>query len=230
MLAQAQRVDAWKRAASFELVEMLSFNSLSYWPVRDGVLLRIANPDAADNLFDVSVVSHAPGPPTRSWRVTLPVSESGILCIDPGQDLIIVRVSQSSIKEDLLYFSCSPLSLRSGLPHPRAKQRVIRLRVSERVQTKPHYTRLQVHGQTLAISMASGFQFFTEIAVFDWTSGEQIAVSAPVSQDRRSALTKTPEFLLFVLRAPRMGRPRRPHLTHLLPACELLSHGPNANN
>ncbi|GJE91483.1 F-box protein [Phanerochaete sordida] len=182
LLAEAQRI--WKRAASYKLIESHSFSQLSYWPVRHGVLLRMAtigrdggahSPD--DTTLDVTIVDDAPGPPTRGWRVTLPVSESGILHIDPAQDLVVVRAPRQdmSLQEALLYFSCVPLSLRTGQAHPRAAARSLRFRLSERVQSRPHYTRVQVHGPTLAISMASGIQFFTEIVVFDWTTGEQIA-------------------------------------------------------
>ena len=180
LLSNVQRT--WTHPARFELVETLSFTNLSYWPVREGVLLRNANPEDDDKTFNVSVISHKPsGPPTISWSVKLPVTESGILCIDPMQDLIVVRSSVSGLgpdrSEQSNWFCCTPLSLRTGAPHPRAKQHSIQFKVSRRVQSKPHYTRVQVFDGTLAVSMASGFQFFTEIAMFDWTSGEQIAVS-----------------------------------------------------
>jgi hypothetical protein len=193
LLSDMQRT--WTCPGSFALVEVFSFTNLSYWPVRDGVLLRNADPEGDDKTFDVSVTSHkSSGPPTISWDVKLPVTESGILCIDPAQDLIVVRSSipnpGSRMLEQLSWFCCTPLSLRTGAPHPRAKQHLLRFKISNRVQNKPHYTRVQVFDGTLAVSMASGFQFFTEIAIFDWTTGEQIAVS-------RIHVTKTHLFVLI---------------------------------
>lgn len=182
MLADAQRL--WKRAAAFKLVQTRAFSQLSYWPVRYGVLLRAAprsDDDAAthgeETRLDIDVVGQGPGAPTQGWRVTLPVGESGILHIDPAEDLVVVRTPRDAmpLREALAFFSCAPLSLRTGRTHPRAREPRLRFRLSDRVQSRPHYTRVQVHGATLAVSMASGIAFFTEIVVFDWTSGDQIA-------------------------------------------------------
>ncbi|EKM53478.1 uncharacterized protein PHACADRAFT_79970, partial [Phanerochaete carnosa HHB-10118-sp] len=192
MLADAQRV--WKGAAAFELVQTLSFKHLSYWPVRHGILLRIADVERdsdyydtnrEDTVLDVSIITSTPGPPTLSWRVTLPVTESAILCVDPTQDLAVIRAprSETNSRDAPLYFSCVPLSLRTGLTHLQAKQRMIRFRLSERVQTRPHYTRVQVYGPTLAVSIASGIHHFTEIVVFDWTSSEQLASFSSSTSD-----------------------------------------------
>ena len=109
----------------------------------------------------------------------MPVTESGILCIDTMQDLIVVRSSAPGVplNQQSGSFCCTPLSLSTGKHHPRARQQFMRFNVSERVKNKPHYTRLQVCNETLAVSTASGFQLFTEITIFDWTTGDQIAVS-----------------------------------------------------
>lgn len=177
MLADAQSI--WKRPGRFALVQSLSISNLSYLAVREGAFLRCADREVDERLFDVSVISHKPGgPQTESWQVKLPVTEKGMLCIDPLQDLIITRTTAANvgIRDQVAWFSCSILSLRTGAQHPRAQQPSIHMLVSERVQNKPHYTRVQVFGQTLLVSMASGFQFFTEIAAFDWLTGEQMAV------------------------------------------------------
>ena len=49
--------------------------------------------------------------------------------------------------------------------------------MSKRVTQNPHYTRVQVLDGLLAVNMASGFQLFTETALFDWMSGERKGVS-----------------------------------------------------
>ena len=179
MLKDAQRL--WNRPSKFELVESLDLAYLSYWPVREGILLCAVESEDPQpgHLFDVRVLTHTPGPPTESWQVKLPVAESGILSIDPSLDLAVTRAALGGAegKNPRAWFSCCLVSLRTGQKHPLAREETLHLKVSERVQSRPHYTRVQTFGSTLCVSMASGIQLFTEMALVNWHTGEQLAVS-----------------------------------------------------
>ncbi|KIP11262.1 hypothetical protein PHLGIDRAFT_33436 [Phlebiopsis gigantea 11061_1 CR5-6] len=185
MLKGARRL--WNRPCKFELVESLDLTLLSYWPVREGILLCAVESENGGHLFDVRVLTHTPGPPTESWQVNLPVAESGILFIDPCQELVVTRAAlgEAEGKNSRAWFSCSLVSLRTGQKHPLAKEGILHLKVSERVQSKPHYTRVQTFGSTLCVSMASGIQLFTEMTTFNWHTGEQLATfSSPIGEHR----------------------------------------------
>lgn len=176
MLENAQRV--WKRPGRFTPIESLSCTNLSYWLVREGILLRSRDWIERNKGFEVSIISHKPlGPPTVSWQLNLSVTEGGIFWIDTTQDLLVVRSLRTFHEQtDVTRFSCSPLCLFTGTPHPLARRHEIDLKVSDRVRNKPHHTRIQVFGTTLAINQASSVLLFSEVSLYNWQTGEQLAV------------------------------------------------------
>ncbi|KAI0090498.1 hypothetical protein BDY19DRAFT_712313 [Irpex rosettiformis] len=206
ILSAAQNI--WRIADSMALLETLHVSNLEYWPIRDSVLLRkvsaLESPDPDSVTFDVSQISSCVGAMGATdvlshWKVRLQKETGSIACIDPAQDLLIVRcngaphpINQpsspfSSSSEatsptgDLdadpgRYYCLSIHSLRTGEPHPRAKHPHIQFKMSQRVVKNPHYTRVQVLDNILAVNMASGFQLFTETTFFDWITGEMKSV------------------------------------------------------
>lgn len=169
------------------LLETLLLSNLEYWPIRDSILLRRNITDDAvtldisqisSRLDDTDVLSH--------WQVHLQKTTGSIACIDAAQDLLIVRYhGPSTDRHSRSYggqhYCLSIHSLRTGEPHPRAKQHRIEFEMSKRVTQNPHYTRVQVLDTILAVNMASGFQLFTETALFDWTSGQKKGVSVSIA-------------------------------------------------
>ena len=172
------------------LLQTLHLSNLEYWPIRDSVLLRRTITDDAVTL-DISRMSSSLDDDADSvlshWQVCLQKTTGSIACIDAAQDLLIVRYhgpSPTPHSEFPNYqgqhYCLSIHSLRTGAPHPRAKHHRIEFEMSKRVTQNPHYTRVQVLDGLLAVNMASGFQLFTETALFDWMSGERKGVSLSI--------------------------------------------------
>ncbi|KAI0090512.1 hypothetical protein BDY19DRAFT_713346 [Irpex rosettiformis] len=205
ILSAAQNI--WRNADSMALLETLHVSNLEYWPIRDSVLLRkvsAQSPEPDSVTFDVSQISSCVGATSATdvlshWKVRLQKEAGSIACIDPAQDLLIVRcngaphpINQPSTTTTTSSESTSPTgdldadpgryyclsihSLRTGDAHPRAKHPHIQFKMSQRVVKNPHYTRVQVLDNILAVNMASGFQLFTETTFFDWKTGDMKSI------------------------------------------------------
>ncbi|KAI0692823.1 hypothetical protein BC835DRAFT_1103844 [Cytidiella melzeri] len=170
------------------LLETLHVSNLEYWPIRDSVLLRkVVNSTHPDVVYDLSQISSALNPSSSTtvlshWQIRLQKETGSVACVDVSQDLLVVRhhgpvvAAASGSDTTVQWYSLAIHSLRTGQPHPRAKHSHVQFKMSQRVAKNPHYTRVQVLDNILAVNMASGFQLFTETTFFDWTTGEQKAV------------------------------------------------------
>jgi hypothetical protein len=190
LLSAARRI--WAGSAPATLLETLHVSNLEYWLMQDSVLLRkkLHSQDPAftrkDNavVFDISRISSrlVSTESLSHWQIQMPPGTGGILCIDTPQDLLIVRSHEPTnpFYHTHDWYSFSVHSLKTGAPHPRARHSHLRFQMSRRVVKNPHYTRVQVFDNILAVNMASGFQLFTETVFFDWTVGDQKAASETV--------------------------------------------------
>ncbi|KAI0343404.1 hypothetical protein BDW22DRAFT_1355835 [Trametopsis cervina] len=184
--------DVWRGNRGVALVETLHVANLEYWPIRDSVLLRkrsnradanAEDPSLRDSItFDVSQVRTEVDADSAlaHWQIRLHKETGSIACIDATQDLLIVRFHRptESVLTDApheQWYCLAIYSLSTGEPHHRASQTTIEFRMSQRVIKNPHYTRVHVLDNVLAVNMASGFQLFTETTFFDWTTGEKKA-------------------------------------------------------
>lgn len=201
ILSAAQNI--WRGTGSVALLETLQLSNLEYWPHQDPILLcRSAVTDDAVT-FDISQISSRHDDTNgvlSHWQVRLQkAAECSIACIDAFQDLLILRYHGHSTDRHSRSYSgqhyrLSPHSLRTGEPHPRAKQHRIEFEISQRVMQNPHLTCVQVVDNTLAVNMASRYQLLTEMALFDWTSGQK-GVSLLMTLESRAGLTSCIGFL-----------------------------------
>ena len=157
ILSVAQRI--WRDTDSIALAETLHLSAPFHHYFRGSVFLRRIDRDYDHGVgFNVTQISSCPDATNilSHWKIRTVSDE--IVCVDAGQDLLIVRDYRTSMEGDTgnlveQYYCLSIHSLTTGGPHPLARRPRFRLGMSDQAAMLAGCARGQVFDNTLAISI-----------------------------------------------------------------------------